>query len=101
MRTELLNNSQGKIEFLDHELARQIMDEKDLKISGMGSAGKPMLGADYFLAGTIAGIRRSRGRESTSYMRFAFRLTDASTSAIVWEQDYEMKFYQKSGIYDR
>jgi len=83
------------------DTARQSMDERDIRISGTGNAGKPMLGADYFLAGTITGIRRSRGRESTSYMRFAFRLTDADTSAIVWEQDYEMKFYQKSGIYDR
>lgn len=103
MRTQLLTNSEGKVEFLDRELVKQILDEKDLKLSGTmsGSPGGAMHGADYFLAGTITGIRRARGRESTSYMRLAFRLTDANSSAVVWEHDYEMKFYQKSGIYDR
>lgn len=103
MRTELIKNAAGKIMFVDRENIRQIMDERDMKDSGefSGSSERKMLGADYLLAGTITGMSRARGRESTSYMRLAFRLTDASTGLIIWEDDYEMKYYNKAGTFDR
>ncbi len=103
MRTELIKNAGGKIVFLERQNLKQIMDEQDMKLmSGAGAAGgtKPF-GADYLLAGTITGITRARGRESTSYMRLAFRLTGTGTGVIIWEDDYEMKYYRKAGVYDR
>jgi len=103
MRTELIKNAQGKMVFLDRDILRKVMDEKSLKEGGVysGTDRKLILGADYFLSGRVESIRKARGSESTVYMRFSFRLTDASTSAIVWEDDYEMKKYHKAGTYDR
>lgn len=102
MRTELIKNAQGKLLFLDRDIAQAMMEEKLLKESGemSGSTGK-MMGADYFLSGRVESISGARGREQTKYMRFSFRLSQASTGAIIWEDDYEMKKYQKAGIYDR
>ena len=102
LRTELIKNSGGKMVFLERQNLKQSLDEQDLKAATGGSTGKlKILGADFLLAGTITGITRARGRESTSYMRLAFRLTDTATSAIIWEDDYEMKYYYKAGAYDR
>ncbi|HPS53597.1 MAG TPA: CsgG/HfaB family protein, partial [Phycisphaerae bacterium] len=103
MRTELIKNSNGKVVFIDRENIGQIMDERDMKDAGQftGETTKKMLGADYLLAGTITGITSARGRKSTNYMRLAFRLTDANTGVIIWEDDYEMKYYHKAGLYDR
>jgi PBP1b-binding outer membrane lipoprotein LpoB len=102
MRTELIKNSQGKMLFLDRDMTKQLMDEQMLKDAGERTGhGGTLMGADYFLAGRIESIRHARGRETTNYMRFSFRLTQASTGAIVWEDDYEMKTYHKSGVYDR
>jgi TolB-like protein len=34
-------------------------------------------------------------------MRLSVRLTDASSSAILWEDDYELKKLVRAGVYDR
>ena len=103
MRTELIKNAGGKMVFLERQNLKQALDEQDLKSAGgnVPASKLKILGADYLLAGTINGITRARGRESTSYMRLAFRLTDTGTGAIIWEDDYEMKYYYKAGAYDR
>lgn len=103
IRTQLIRNSQGRLVFLDRELVAQILEEKANQEAGVlsGSAEGTPLSADYFLAGTITGIRKAQGRESTSYMRFAFRLTDVRNSVIIWEDEYEVKTYHKAGTYDR
>lgn len=103
MRTELIKNSGGKVIFLDRDILKQTMDERDMKDAGQftGDTSKQMKGADYFLAGTITGITNARGRKSTNYMRMAFRLTDSNTNEIIWEDDYEIQYYHKAGIYDR
>jgi len=103
MRTELIKNAAGKMVFLERKNLKQALSEQDLKRSSGRAVSETtkILGADYLLAGTITGIKRARGRETTSYMRLAFRLTDTSTGAIIWEDDYEMKYYYKASVYDR
>ena len=103
MRTELIKNSGGKMVFLDRDIIEQIRTERRDKQRGKvtSSGGKPVYGADFFLAGRVESIRRSRGRTQTKYMRISVRLTDASSSAIVWENDYELKKMVMRGVYDR
>lgn len=104
MSTELVKNSEGKVQFLDRKMFKQILDEKTMKEGGIvvsERTEKQALGADYFLTGMISGNTRARGKESTTYLRISFRLTDAQTSVEVWKDDYEVKYYHKSGVYDR
>jgi len=103
MRTELLKNAAGKMVFLDRDIIDRIKAERRDKDLGKvtTSGDRPVFGADFFLAGRIESIRRTRGRTETQYMRLSVRLTDAATSAIVWENDYEMKKLVVAGVYDR
>jgi PBP1b-binding outer membrane lipoprotein LpoB len=103
IRTELVKNSGGKMVFLDRDASEKIKAERRDKERGRvtTSGDKPVYGADYFMAGRIEGIRRTRGRRETEYIRIAVRLTDAQTSAIVWENDYEFKKLFIAGAYDR
>jgi hypothetical protein len=103
VRTELIKNSGGKMTFLDRDVVQQIMRERQAKSDGVVTGGedKPLLGSDYFLAGRVESLDRSMGNARTTYMRLSFRLTDAQTSAIVWEDDYEVKKLRRAGLYDR
>lgn len=103
MRTELVKNAGGKMVFLDRDIIDKIKAERRDKDRGKvtTSGDKPVFGADYFLAGRIESLTRSRGRRETKYMRVSVRLTDASSSAIVWENDYELKKLVTAGVYDR
>jgi PBP1b-binding outer membrane lipoprotein LpoB len=103
MRTELVKHTGGKMVFLDRDVLTEIQAEERAKQRGKvtRSDSKPLYGADFFLAGRVESIRRTRGRHETMYMRLSFRLTDAASSAIVWEDDYEVKKYRQAGVYDR
>src|SRR5690606_12260289 len=102
MRTLLRKNAQGKLLFLDREISQQIMDERDLKEGGVysGQAKGLVSGADYFLTGQLSSIDKVAGKNRSTYTRYAFRLTDANDSVILWEDDYEVKKVGSSGVYD-
>ena len=93
MRTLLVKNCNGKIIFVDRELTEQIdaenRDKRRQKITSTGERHR--YGADFFLTGRIGSIDKAAGRGMTTYYRLSFRLTDAATSAIVWEDEYEIK----------
>jgi len=103
IRTELIKNSGGKMVFLDRDAIEKIKTERRDKDRGKvtSSGNKALYGADFFMAGRIEGIRRTRGRRETEYIRISVRLTDAASSAIVWENDYEFKKLFLRGVYDR
>jgi hypothetical protein len=103
IRTELIKNSGGKMMFLDRDAIEKIKTERRDKERGKvtSSSNKALYGADFFMSGRIEGIRRSRGRTETEYIRISVRLTDAASSAIVWENDYEFKKLLLRGVYDR
>jgi PBP1b-binding outer membrane lipoprotein LpoB len=103
IRTELIKNSGGKMVFLDRDAIEKIKTERRDKDRGKvtSSGSKALYGADFFMAGRIEGIRRTRGRRETEYIRISVRLTDAASSAIVWENDYEFKKLFLRGVYDR
>lgn len=100
MRTELIKHGGGKIVFLDRNVIEAIEKENRDKQRGKRTAsGEEIpLGADYFLTGTIESIDKVAGAGHTTYLRLSFRLTDAATSAIVWEDDYEFKKHATAGL---
>ncbi|MFH0980854.1 MAG: hypothetical protein V2A79_04875 [Planctomycetota bacterium] len=93
MRTLLIKHCEGRVTFLDRALTDQIEKEnRDKRRGKITSAGQEdRYGADFFLTGRIAAIDRVAGKGMTSYYRLSFRLTDAASSAIVWEDEYEIK----------
>jgi PBP1b-binding outer membrane lipoprotein LpoB len=99
MRTLLSKHCEGKIVFIDRELTEAIekeqRDKRRGKVTSAGDADR--LGADFFLTGELDAIDRSAGGGMTTYYRFSFRLTNAGTSAIVWEDEYETKKAPKRG----
>ena len=54
-------------------------------------------GADYFLTGTLQGLSTRTSKGTSDYILYAFQLIDARTSAIVWEDNAEIK---KQGLED-
>jgi len=102
IRTELNRKSLGKVVFLDRERMAALERERNLKRAGeVTSSADPnvqeFLGADYFLTGELQGMSTRTKAGTSDYILYAFRLTDARTSAIVWEDASEMK---KQGLED-
>jgi len=100
MRTELIKHAQGRMVFLDRAVMMAIERENRDKARGnLTSSGERIpLGADFFLTGVIESIDKVAGSGRTTYTRLSFRLTDAASSAIVWEDDYEIKKHSTTGI---
>lgn len=105
IRTLLLKNSRGKIFFLDRAAIEEILKERERKKKGLTTAaGKfvhKIYGADYFLTGSIHSINKVRGSQRSEYTRYSFRLTDADTSLIIWEDEYETRSLKSKGFMDR
>lgn len=103
MRTLLLKNAQGRMIFLDREISADIMKEREDKRAGQVSStsSKMRSGADFFLTGKLASIDKVSGKQRSNYTRYSFRLTDAESTDILWEDDYEVKKVGESGLYDR
>jgi uncharacterized protein (TIGR02722 family) len=103
MRTLLLKNAGGRMVFLDRELSEQIAKEREMKRAGevTSSGSKTRSGADYFLTGKLSSIDKQSGKKRSTYTRYAFRLTDAESTDILWEDEYEVKKVGSAGLYDR
>ena len=103
MRTLLIKNSNGKMIFLDRAKIEAIKREREAKRSGefTSNSSGSLSGADYFLTGTLDSIDKAGGGKRSTYTRYAFRLTNAETGDIYWEDDYEVKKVGSAGLYDR
>jgi PBP1b-binding outer membrane lipoprotein LpoB len=101
MRTLLIRHSGGKVTFLDRQNLEELRKEQLAKDTGdltSSREGGQFLGADYFLTGVISSINAAGGSEKTIFRRYSFRLTDAHTSAIIWEDEYETQIYHQRGL---
>lgn len=100
MRTQMIKHAAGRIVFLDRAIIDAIEKENRDKSRGKRttSGAKTPYGADFFLTGVIESIDKVAGSGHTTYLRLSFRLTDAASSAIVWEDDYEIKKHSTTGI---
>ncbi len=103
MRTILLRGTNGKLTFLDRKLLDQIKKERQQKRDGDLTASKRgnVLGADFFLTGKIFSDTTVEGGRRYNFVRYSFRLTDAETSAIVWEDEYESQILNQKAFMNR
>lgn len=102
IRTLLIQHSGGKVIFLDRARINQIVAERELKRKGIVGASerKTLSGVDFFLTGELNAIDKVEGKTRATYTRYSFRLTDAESSDIIWEDAYEMKKVTQRGIFD-
>jgi penicillin-binding protein activator len=102
IRTQLNSKALGQVSFLDREMMKTLERERELKRSGQVTASAdPNVvefgGADYFLTGKLDGMTTRTSAGTSDYVLYSFRLTDARTSRIVWEDVAEIK---KQGLED-
>ena len=102
IRSELNKRSAGKVTFLARERMAALEKERNLKREGAVTAtSDPKLqefkGADYFLTGSLEGMSTRTKAGTSDYILYDFHLIDARTSAIVWEDNAEIK---KQGLED-
>ncbi|MEY4941490.1 MAG: hypothetical protein RIQ93_3225 [Verrucomicrobiota bacterium] len=102
LRTQLNSKAMGRVSFLDREMMRTLERERELKRSGQVTASAdPNVvefgGADFFLTGKLDGMTTKTSQGMSDYILYSFRLTDARTSRIVWEDTAEIK---KQGLED-
>jgi len=102
IRTQLNSKATGRVSFLDREMMRTLERERSLKQSGqVTSSSDPRVvefrGADYFLTGKLDGMTTRTSAGTSDYVLYSFRLTNARTSEIVWEDSAEVK---KQGLED-
>jgi len=102
IRAELNKNCLGRVSFLDRERMKTLERERALKQSGQVQASADpnvveFKGADFFLTGELQGMATRTSQGTGDYILYSFHLTDARTSAIVWEDTYEIK---KQGLED-
>jgi penicillin-binding protein activator len=96
IRSQLNSKAMGRVSFLDREMMKTLERERELKRSGQVTASAdPNLvefgGADYFLTGKLDGMTTRTSAGTSDYVLYSFRLTDARTSRIVWEDTAEIK----------
>ena len=104
IRQDLIAYSQGKAIFLDDRATDAILAERDRKRAGQATSTKreDLPGVDYFLAGIAYSDRKADAKGGVSaYHRYSFRLTDAETGEIVWENDYEFKKFGQRSLVNR
>jgi hypothetical protein len=102
IRTQLNAKAMGQVSFLDREMMATLERERELKRSGQVTSGSDPRtnefgGADYFLTGKLDGMTTRTTAGTSDYVLYSFRLTDARTSRIVWEDSAEVK---KQGLED-
>lgn len=102
IRVQLNSKAQGKVLFLARENMAALEHERQLKQSGqVTSSSNPNVvefkGADFFLTGTLDGLTTRTGAGTSDYILYSFRLIDARTSDIIWEDSAEIK---KQGLED-
>lgn len=102
IRSELNKKSLGKVTFLARDRMATLEKERNLKREGAVTAGsdpgkQEFLGANYFLTGSLEGLSTRTKAGTSDYILYAFQLIDARTSAIVWEDNAEIK---KQGLED-
>ena len=102
IRSELNSKCRGKVMFLARDRMAALEKERNLKREGAVTATsdpakQEFLGANYFLTGTLQGLSTRTKAGTSDYILYAFQLIDARTSAIIWEDNAEIK---KQGLED-
>lgn len=108
MRAQLMQSAQGRIAFIAREDLQSVLAERERKRAGAVSvptdatgkadlAAAP-LGTQYFLKGTLQSISKQSGKAESDYILASFRITDAETSQLIWEDSAEWKKVGGHGV---
>jgi len=95
----------GTLRFVDRSKIKAMTEQFDLAGSGMmdfntvKNAGK-VIGADFFLSGSLSSIEKRSRTKSLTYYRLSMRLIDTETNEIVWADEFEIKKKSSKGIMD-
>jgi PBP1b-binding outer membrane lipoprotein LpoB len=101
IRQQLIEHSKGKLVFLEKEQIAAFLEERDAKRAGQVTTKghKDIPGVDYLLTGYAYSMRKTgAGGKILAAHRYSFRLSDAETTAVIWEKDYEFKKLGQRGI---
>jgi len=106
IRVLLNSKAMNKVRFLDRAMMARFQEEQQIRFSSQqpeavataaSARTGELRGADYFLTGQLDGMTTKTSAGTGDYVLYSFRLTDARTSEIVWEDSYEIK---KEGLED-
>jgi len=102
IRIQLNQKAAGKVTFVARDQMDALQREQQLKQTGqVTSSYDPnqvaFKGADFFLSGRLDGMSTRTSQGVSDYILYSFTLTDARTSAIIWEDSAEIK---KQGLED-
>lgn len=102
IRAQLNSKALGRVRFLDRDMLATLERERQMQLDGRiasegGEKTVRLKPAEYFLAGKLQSISTKTTAGISDYVLYAFRLTDAQTSEIVWEDSVEIK---KQGLED-
>jgi penicillin-binding protein activator len=93
------------LRFVDRSKINAMISQFNLAESGImdpttiKSAGK-VIGADYFLSGTLSSIEKRSRIKSLTFYRLSMRLIDTETNEIVWADEFEIKKLTLKGFMD-
>lgn len=95
----------GTLRFVDRSKLSAMTAQFDLAGSGLmdpntvKSAGK-VIGADYFMTGSISSIEKKDRTKSQTFYRLSMRLIDTETNEILWADEFEIKKQAKKSFLD-
>ena len=105
IRVMLNSRAMNKVRFLDRAMMARFQEEQQIRISAEPEAAMPAISprtgelrsADYLLTGQLDGITAKTSADTGDYVIYSLRLSDARTSAVVWEDSYKIR---KEGLED-
>ncbi|MDE1171871.1 MAG: hypothetical protein PW734_11815 [Verrucomicrobium sp.] len=93
LRDSLLNNSGGKVRFVDR--SNMAVNEKEDQMASSGevqSQGKRSASSyDYVLTAELQGIGMASSQGQSDYFRVAFKLIDRRSDILLWTNAYQIK----------
>lgn len=86
----------GTLRFVDRSKIDAMKSQFNLAAIGMmdsesvKQAGN-VIGADYFLSGSLSSIEKRNRTKSLTFYRLSMRLVDTETNEIIWADEFEVK----------
>jgi PBP1b-binding outer membrane lipoprotein LpoB len=104
IRVMLNSRAMNKVRFLDRAMMARFQEAQQIRIStepaampAVAPGTGELRSADYFLTGQLDGMTAKTSAGTGDYVLYSLHLTDARTSAVVWEDSYEIR---KEGLED-
>jgi len=93
LRDSLLNNSGGRVRFIDRSAAEMNTKEQEMNSEGVvhGGGGRAALSYDYVLTAELQGIGMANSQGQSDYFRISFKLIDRRTDLLLWTNAYQIK----------